>query len=315
MNRKWLPVLVRKEHILIKGGKSEVLDVLVTRHGPVINVLFKDAFPSALPLALRWTALEPGQAFLGIYNMNLAGDCRSFREAMRYFDDPSQNVVYADTQGNIAYSLSGRVPVRAKGDGTVPAPGWTGEYEWTGYVPFEAMPHLFNPPRGYIATANNQIQRLDYPIFPWQGLFGFGSGRPHYRVARGQRKDRYSIFPENAFRPGFIECPPLARAVAALQVSDPDLAEIVKLMAPGTENWLWTVRWQVFLNLLYGKPSTWCSNTSWVNWVSESRGRDHSPVNGRNIPGSGSFTCWNNRNRPGLIWAKANGERMCAIGA
>ena len=89
--------------------------------------------------------------------MNLAGDCWSFREALRHFDDPSQNVVYADTQGNIAYSLNGRVPVRARGEGSVPAPGWTGEYEWTGYIPFEAMPHLFNPPRGYIATANNQI--------------------------------------------------------------------------------------------------------------------------------------------------------------
>ncbi len=116
-------------------------------------------------MALRWTALESDNSFQAVYKMNLANTCEEFHEALRHFDNPSQNCVYADVDGNIGYTMNGRVPIRAKGDGTVPAPGWTGEYEWTGYIPLEELPHLFNPPRGYVATANNQIQRPDFPHF------------------------------------------------------------------------------------------------------------------------------------------------------
>ena len=92
-----------------------------------------------------------------------AGSCASFRQALRDFTSPVQNVVYADTQGNIAYSLPGRIPIRAQGDGSVPSPGWTGEFEWTGYIPFESLPRAYNPPEGFIATANNAVVGPDYP--------------------------------------------------------------------------------------------------------------------------------------------------------
>ena len=72
-------------------------------------------------------------------------------------------MVYADTQGNIGYSLPGKLPIRAKGNGRVPVPGWTGEYDWQGYVPFEELPHIYNPAPGYIATANNKVVDEGYP--------------------------------------------------------------------------------------------------------------------------------------------------------
>jgi penicillin amidase len=227
---EWLPARVRREQIEIKGKKTEVEEVVVTRHGPVINSLFKDAFPDEPPLALRWTALDPGDTFQAIYEMNLAEDCLTFREALRHFDDPSQNVVYADTQGNIAYSLNGRIPVRLKGDGTVPAQGWTGEYEWNGYVPFEAMPHLFKPPSGYIATANNQIQRPDYPYF--LGKDYLISERAGRIIEMLEAKDKIDIpyFQRMHFDQISFSARSLARALGSLQVSDPDLAEIVAQM-------------------------------------------------------------------------------------
>ena len=227
---EWLPVVVRKEQIRVRGGKNVVEEVLVTRHGPVINMLFKDAFPDSPPLALRWTTLEPGDTFQGIYAMNLAGDCRSFREALRHFDDPSQNVVYADTQGNIAYSLNGRIPIRAKGDGSVPAPGWTGEYEWTGYVPFEAMPHLFNPPRGYIATANNQVQRPDYPYFLGKDyLISERAGRI-IEMLEAREKIDIPYIQKMHFDQVSLSARTFARALGVLKVSDPELVEIVRQM-------------------------------------------------------------------------------------
>jgi penicillin amidase len=227
---EWHPANVRKEQIRIKGGKSVVEEVVVTHHGPVINVLFKDAFPDSPPLALRWTTLEPGETFQGVSDMNLAGDCRSFREALRHFDDPSQNVVYADKQGNIAYSLNGRIPVRAKGDGTIPSPGWTGEYEWTGYVPFEAMPHLFNPPRGYIATANNQVQRPDYPYFLGKDyLISERAGRIIEMLDVREKID-IPYIQKMQFDQVSLSARTFARALGTLQVTDPDLVEIIQQM-------------------------------------------------------------------------------------
>jgi len=174
---EWREAQAFRELIQIKGGGTHVEEVIVTHHGPIINALAPD-FAGEQPLALRWTALEPSDLIRALHSMNRAEDCLAFREALRHWTAPIQNTVYADTQGNIGYSFPGRVPLRAKGDGQVPVPGWTGEYEWTGYVPFEELPHLYNPPQGYIATANNRVVDDDYPYY---------IGREFSMGARAQR--------------------------------------------------------------------------------------------------------------------------------
>jgi len=158
----WREAEVLQEAIQVKGADPVIEKVIVTHHGPVINSLAPDISGEA-PLALRWTALELDDSSLALFKMNLAENCTDFREALRHWSVPSQNVVYADTAGNIGYSLPGKLPVRAKGKGRIPVPGWTGEYEWTSYVPFEELPHMYNPPAGYIATANNKVVDDDYP--------------------------------------------------------------------------------------------------------------------------------------------------------
>jgi len=162
--------------------------------------------------------------------MNCARNCTEFHEALRHWAAPIQNMVYADTEGNIGYSFPGRVPIRAKGDGQVPVPGWTGEYEWTGYIPFEELPHLYNPPQGYIATANNRVTDEGYPYY---------IGREHCMGDRAQRiveliEARDKVDVAYIRRMHFDQVSPTARVVGRylgrLEVDDPELAAIVEMM-------------------------------------------------------------------------------------
>jgi penicillin amidase len=151
----WENVTVVTERIVVKGRRDPViLPVRITRHGPILNSVVE-----GLPyfVALRWTALDRGTVLTSFSRLMRAKNWDEFRDALRLWTVPAQNFVFADRAGNIGYQLPGRIPIRAKGDGLLPVPGWTGEYEWTGEIPFERLPSWLNPARGYIVTANNRI--------------------------------------------------------------------------------------------------------------------------------------------------------------
>ena len=205
-------------------------EVVVTHHGPVINLLFKDAFPKTQPLALRWTSLEPETILQALYLMNTASDCQEFRQALRYFDSPSLNTVYADTQGNIAYSLTGKIPIRARGDGSVPSPGWTGEYEWAGFIPFEELPHLYNPPRGYVATANNRVHRPNFPHFIGRDFISSDRAGRIVELIEASGKIDIPYIQKMHFDQVSLSARTLARCLGALKIPDPDLQDIVNQM-------------------------------------------------------------------------------------
>src|SRR5690606_1100769 len=105
-------------------------------------------------VSLAWTALRPGRTIEALFSLNEAGNWEEFRAAAALLEVPAQNVIYADVNGNIGYQAPGRVPVRGDGDGRWIAPGWDSSYDWVETVPFEDLPYLFNPERGYIVTAN-----------------------------------------------------------------------------------------------------------------------------------------------------------------
>jgi penicillin amidase len=172
----WEPLEIVPETIRVKGGFDFHLRVRISRHGPLIS----DAVaPNGPPVALRWTALELGESLsIAFVAANRARNRLEFLAAFRTHRRPGQNVVYADVDGNIGYLLAADVPIRAKGDGSMPVPGWTGEYEWTGYVPFAQLPELLNPKEGFIATANNKVIVDDYPF-----TIGTNFAAP-YRAAR-----------------------------------------------------------------------------------------------------------------------------------
>ncbi|OHD74521.1 MAG: hypothetical protein A2V99_08525 [Spirochaetes bacterium RBG_16_67_19] len=181
VNGRWVDMEVRVEVIKVRKAVEPVrLRVRTTRHGPVLSdrALWSELggytvapgreFPDGVGLtavALRWTALEPGRLFEAVLRLDQASDFREFREALRYWDVPAQNIVYADVDGNIGYQVPGLQPIRARGHGLAPAPGWTDQYEWTGYIPYEKLPYLFNPEVGYIVTANARIAGPSYPYF------------------------------------------------------------------------------------------------------------------------------------------------------
>lgn len=159
---EWLDMEIIEEVIQVNGGEDVVLQVRTTHHGPVITEIVDDANDV---LTMRWTAQEPSRLLFSVLALNQAEDFEAFREALRFWDVPSQNIVYADVDGNIGYQMPGLIPIRRNGDGLVPVPGWTGEYEWEGWVPFEELPALYNPENGYIVTANNAVVDDAYPHF------------------------------------------------------------------------------------------------------------------------------------------------------
>ncbi len=158
----WIEADIREERIEVKGTTDHIERVITTRHGPIISPVIRD---SQHVLALQSTALLPNQGFDGFAQINEARGWNDFIEAVRNIESPSLNLLYADRKDNIGYFLSGRVPIRAKGQGLIPSPGWTGEYDWIGEVPFEEMPHALNPKEGLIVTANNRIVDDDFPHF------------------------------------------------------------------------------------------------------------------------------------------------------
>jgi len=156
----WRPLVSRREEIAVKGAAAEVIEVRETHHGPIVN----DAFEvEGEPLALAWTALhEPVFTRVQLD----CGRARSGAELMRLMSDfavPCMNALWADSGGNIGYKLIGRLPKRRGNCPDLPRPGWTGQFEWEGCVPYEELPEIVNPECGVLVTANNQIAPDDYP--------------------------------------------------------------------------------------------------------------------------------------------------------
>ncbi len=172
---QWEEATVVREEIRVKGQKEPLIEeVLITRHGPILTSVPQTSnstsqngkhAPQELPFALRWVGLEQCNILTSIQGINRATNWQEFRDALRDWDVPAQNVVYADKEGNIGYVMAGAIPVRAKGQALVPSPGWTGEYEWTGLIPFDELPQSFNPDQHFIATANNRVIDDNYPHY------------------------------------------------------------------------------------------------------------------------------------------------------
>ncbi|MCL0056293.1 penicillin acylase family protein [Dehalococcoidia bacterium] len=170
-NGKWRDMTLHEETIFFGDGQEPITILVRETHlGPIINDNQMDeetgqilGFNNEDPVALRWTALEPGTLFRAIVELNKATNWEEFRSALQYWDVPGQNFVYADVEGNIGYQMTGRIPIRAENhSGLLPAPGWTDEFEWQGFIPFELLPRIFNPERGYIVTANQAVVPLEF---------------------------------------------------------------------------------------------------------------------------------------------------------
>ena len=162
----WREAEVRHEEIKVRKSfiesSTEIvpLDVTITRHGPIVME------KNGKRYALRWTALDSKlDNATGFQALNQARNWKEFVAALSSYAGPMQNMVYADVDGHIGYYAAGRVPLRKSGDGSTPYDGSIDAGEWTGFIPYDKLPHLFDPPSGIIVTANQRIVGRDYPYF------------------------------------------------------------------------------------------------------------------------------------------------------
>ncbi|MDR2712871.1 MAG: penicillin acylase family protein [Clostridiales bacterium] len=178
---EWYDLEKRREAIDIKGREPRILELLFTRHGPIINEGLRlditeaerlhgansnSKWEGTEPLAMRWAVHDRCYIIEAMSLLNRAGNWEEFRYALSKWDSIGQSFVYADNQGNIGYQAAVKAPIRTRGHlGIMPVSGSSGEYEWQGYIPFEHLPSLYNPPAGYVAAVNNKPTTDDYPYF------------------------------------------------------------------------------------------------------------------------------------------------------
>ena len=161
-NGRYKKADVRHERIEVRGGPPVQIDVAVTHHGPVVAGEPKSGYG----LSFKYTATAaPNLGFQSIRRMLEATSADELDESMRTWVDPCNNFLFADVHGDIGYLNRGEVPIRSMANAWLPVPGWTGEHEWDGQIPFEELARSRNPETGYIVTANNRIVGDDYPYY------------------------------------------------------------------------------------------------------------------------------------------------------
>jgi penicillin amidase len=183
---EWRPVEVHREEIRVRGGAPEVLEVRETVHGPVVNDVL--GARSGEPLALAWTGLRVPFYPRTALDFARARSGPELVEAFAEMHVPCMNLVWGDSSGSIGYKLVGKLPRRPGGVADLPKPGWTGEHDWDGYVPYEELPEIVDPEGGVIVTANNRIAPADYPHhITSEYLDGYRAARIEQLLAERER--------------------------------------------------------------------------------------------------------------------------------
>jgi len=163
----WHPLAHHQETIVVRGGRNRTLDVLSTNHGPIITPMLQHEHRD---LSLRWSIYDPGTVDLPFLAINTATNWTEFCAAISHFGAPAQNAIYADTAGHIGYHATGRIPLRGSVDhpsglSATPINVATegSSFEWAGYIPFDQLPQVYDPPGGILATANSRVSPDGYP--------------------------------------------------------------------------------------------------------------------------------------------------------
>jgi penicillin amidase len=169
---RWEPWREREEVIRVKGDESVRKTIRYSHNGPIVDEVLPPPARGTGPVSLRWLGDSSAGWLPALLAMDRARSAEEFREALRSWEVPTFCVVYADRDGRIGYQATGRVPVRAAWERGY-RPGWEPAHQWQGVIPFDGMPHLADPPRGWVATANNRVAPDDFP-YPLSGTWSDG---------------------------------------------------------------------------------------------------------------------------------------------
>lgn len=233
----WEEARVVEEKIVVRRrNRPHTEQVVITRHGPLIDRLVNGG--AGIPLALRWQGHQPGRLLHAILGINRAQNWQEFDAALADWSVPAQNFVYGDVDGNIGYRLGGDIPIRKAGLGLVPAPGWTDEYEWSGLIPHNELPSVYNPPSGLIVTANNKLTGDDYPHFLGVEYFPGWRARRIEEMLREKRRLNLRDMERIQLDNTSLYAAALAPILAAHQSSDPFVNIGVNLL----RNWSYTMQ-------------------------------------------------------------------------
>ncbi|MBN2214693.1 MAG: penicillin acylase family protein [Bacteroidales bacterium] len=157
---EWKDFNIVQEQIAVKGGDTVVKDIRFSHRGPVISGFKKFEKET---VTMHWVGDEFSNEMRTVYLLNRAGNWHEFNEALKTFRSISQNIVYADSEGNIGLFCAAGIPIRKRTEAFGILPGWTDEYNWQGMVPFEGLPYSYNPPGGFVSSANNKTTDENYP--------------------------------------------------------------------------------------------------------------------------------------------------------
>ncbi len=168
-NAQWKDMVIKKEMIKTKEGKTIEREIKFTHHGPVVSK-FKNIKGKAV--TMHWVGDEPSNEFNTVYLLNRASDWEEFKDALKTFRNISQNIIYADVNGNIGMYCAAGIPLRKRTEIYPLLPGWVDDYEWKGMVSFDELPYSKNPGNGFVASANNKTAGEDYAyhIGTWYAL-------------------------------------------------------------------------------------------------------------------------------------------------
>lgn len=226
----WETPTTRKEEIKVrtnllkKDTETVLIEVQETRNG----VIFVEE--NNKKYSLKWTARDPkNQEFEAFFKLNRAKDWNDFQNSLKTYGGAAQNFVYADVKGNIGWYAAGRIPIRKTGEGELPYDGATNDGEWTGFIPFEELPHLYNPPEGFIVTANQRIAGTDYKYQqisrdaanPWRARRIYDLLKANQKVTMDDVRDiQYDVFniPVNA----------LAKEIVRMEAASPETLNVLR---------------------------------------------------------------------------------------
>jgi penicillin amidase len=188
-----LPLRYREEEIQVRGDTAVTCIIRSTHHGPIVTDIAHPFKKSHYPFvaSMRWTGTEKGDQTEAFISINKAHNWVEFCKGVSQFAGPGQNFIYGDTDGNIGYQLGVKLPMRGKQSAALPLPGWEKSTEWQGFVPFEHLPHAYNPNEGFLASANDKMVDDGYPYYI-SNLWEPPSRIERLREILG-RNDRFSV--------------------------------------------------------------------------------------------------------------------------